>query len=287
MNMARRWFYTHRGQTHGPVAAAELKELVAAGTLAPDDRLWPEEFDPAYAITTARLLEALARRRAGGAGEAPAADQELPGWKQEIDQLFRAPEHAPAPVPDWLREMQPLPPSGPDPGAASAPGAPDWLRDLLPPDAEAAPAPPPLARPVTLPPGAPPPPLAQPVIPAAAGGEDLLERMGIDARTGAVVDPEKFERWQDEQRRRHFGELPAPAESDPDPFRTARRQLPAWLDLDKNQARLAAGDVEAVKRDPALQGFLAHFRRYGPEKAAHLAEYLDFLIEHRKRSGGR
>jgi hypothetical protein len=283
--MARRWYYTQKGQTHGPVPAARLKELALAKALTADDRLWPEGFDQGQALTAARLLEMLARK-AGDPGGAPAPGEDLPDWRKEMDQLFRPPEQAAGPLPDWLSEVQPRLPSGPDPRAASAPGAPEWLRDVLPAgNREPASAPPPpVARPVALPPGAAPPPLAQPVHPA---GGDLLERMGIDPRTGAITDPEKFERWQDEQRRQHFGELPPPADSDPDPFRTARRQLPAWLDLDKNQARLAAGDVEAVKRDPALQGFMAHFQRHGREKVAHLEEYLDFLIEHRKRSGPR
>lgn len=40
--MIDRWYYTHAGQTFGPVSAAQLQQLAAAGKLSPMDVIWPE-----------------------------------------------------------------------------------------------------------------------------------------------------------------------------------------------------------------------------------------------------
>ena len=48
--MARQWFYTHDSEQQGPVSAAELKELAAAGKLSRQDLVWAEgmsEWKPA------------------------------------------------------------------------------------------------------------------------------------------------------------------------------------------------------------------------------------------------
>src|SRR5262249_6707649 len=140
---------------------------------------------------------------------------------------------------------------------------PDWLQDVSaaepPPGPEPAPAPlPPVAVSAAGVPIAP--PVAAPV------GHALLERMGIDPVSERVVDWAKLKRWLEEQMRQRPGELPVPPETDADPFQMARKQLAAWFDLPKNRERLRCGELSALRQDPALVQFMAHFERYGRDK---------------------
>ena len=48
--MADRWYYTHQGQTHGPVSAPELRQLAARRRILPEDLLWAEDADRDQAI---------------------------------------------------------------------------------------------------------------------------------------------------------------------------------------------------------------------------------------------
>jgi protein phosphatase len=100
--MADRWYYTHAGQTHGPVTAAALRQLAAGGRLAPTDPVWPEGGDAARAV------------------QAQAAMQ------------FPASPAAGAPVPDWLNDVRGQEPMTP-PAAEILPaagGSPEWLQDV-------------------------------------------------------------------------------------------------------------------------------------------------------------
>ena len=206
------------------------------------------------------------------------AENKLPGWLDELDSLFREPALAVGPTPDWLQPSEP-----------AAPGLPDWFDESSPSeDAEPepeepepeAPASPPLAAPVAAAPAEV--PIAAPV--AAPVGGSLLQRMGIDPTTERVVDWAKLKAWISEQlAQRPGGELPVPTEFDADPFQTARKQLAAWFALKKNQERITQGEDAAIRQDPALQQFMNHFVRFGAEKQAHLWEFVDFLIETRRR----
>jgi len=239
--MARRWFYAHNEHVHGPVSARQLKYLAATGGLQPQDPIWPEGADASAGVVAEQALNFVAlrrlaqdaRRRPAANKPPPTADQ-LPEWLDEMDGLYRDPEQALGPVPEWLQPSQP---------AASA--LPDWLSDLsgaapptLAPGPEPAAPSPPLAAPVAAALGGV--PIAPPVAAPVGGG--LLARMGIDPVTEQVVDWTKLKAWLEEQvRRRPGGELPVPSEGDPDPFQTARKQLAAWFDLAKNRDRLACG----------------------------------------------
>lgn|GEM_PF-1154024 len=51
--MATQWHYTKAGEQHGPVTAAELKELAKSGELSPEDLVWKEgmsEWKPARSV---------------------------------------------------------------------------------------------------------------------------------------------------------------------------------------------------------------------------------------------
>jgi hypothetical protein len=152
---------------------------------------------------------------------------------------------------------------------------PDWLSETPPdqPVAEELIPDPPSATPDEV-------PIAQPV--ADPLGHPLFERIGIDPETERIVDWTRFNSWLEGQRQ--LCELRPPAESDPDPFHLARKQLAVWFDLKKNRDRLERADPAALRNDPALREFMSHFERYGLEKLARLWEYVDFLLENRRRS---
>jgi serine/threonine protein phosphatase PrpC len=97
--MAERWFYTQGGRQRGPISAAELMHLAAAGKLAPTDLLWPEGADRSQAVT----VESAVRP--------PAAT-------------------APAKEPDWLGDVKKSEKAAPPPPLAPRAGAPDWLEDV-------------------------------------------------------------------------------------------------------------------------------------------------------------
>jgi hypothetical protein len=276
--MARQWFYAHNGQTHGPVSGRQIKYLAATGGLQPHDVIWPEGSDPQKAVVAERTLDFGALRRMAqklrrpGASRPPSAADALPEWVDEMDVLFRDPEHAVGPVPDWLQPADAAPPTG---------AVPDWLSDVAGAEPSAPePASPPLAAPVAV--GTAGVPIAPPV--ASPVGNALLERMGIDPVTERVVDWGKLKRWLEEQVRQRPGELPVPPETDADPFQTARRQLADWFDLPKNRDRLACGELSALRQDAALVLFMGHFERYGRDKLARLWEFVDFLIDARLRN---
>jgi hypothetical protein len=265
--MARRWFYEHNGHTHGPVSARQLKYLAATGGLQPQDHIWPEDSEADHGVTAEQALDFATLRRLAqeargrpGAGKPREAGDHLPGWLDEIDRVIRDPEQAIGPVPEWLR-----------PPESASPGLPDWLTESSDDSPDEA------TEPEPAPPDPDPVPVAVPV------GDTLLERMGIDPVTERVVDWARLNAWLADQRRGQAADLPAPAESDPDPFSTARKQLVGWLDLPENRDRLARGEAIAVRHDLRLRQYMSHFERYGLDKLARLWEYVDFLIEARVR----
>ncbi len=97
--MADRWFYERGGQVCGPVAAAELTQLAAAGALAPQDLVWPEGADRAAAVPVEAALRS---------AEAPAAPR----------------------GPDWLGDVKAVEQAPPSPAAGPRAAVPDWLDDV-------------------------------------------------------------------------------------------------------------------------------------------------------------
>ncbi len=92
--MADRWYYTHQGQTHGPVSGPELRQLVARRKLLPEDLLWAE------AAGRDQAIEALAVLDFSSLPPAPAA---VPDWLADV---ARSEQPAPAPAaPDWVKSL--------------------------------------------------------------------------------------------------------------------------------------------------------------------------------------
>jgi serine/threonine protein phosphatase PrpC len=120
--MADRWYYTHGGQTFGPITAAGLMELVGLGRLGPADLIWPEGKDRAQAVEARVALDLVTPSR-------PA--KPAPDWLKDL----RAEEEAPAApavpaVPDWLEDVRqaeqvaPAPPEPSEPRPSGSGAAP-------------------------------------------------------------------------------------------------------------------------------------------------------------------
>jgi serine/threonine protein phosphatase PrpC len=95
--MIDRWYYTHGGQTLGPVTAAQLRQLAASGRLEPDDLIWPEGRQQNEAVPAHAAVD------------------------------FQTP---PAPIankPDWLDDIRAAAPTEKKP---ASPARPDWLEDV-------------------------------------------------------------------------------------------------------------------------------------------------------------
>jgi hypothetical protein len=115
--------------------------------------------------------------------------------------------------------------------------------------------------------------------PGPAGGS---ADSGFDAETGRVLDPEKFRRWQKEQKRLK-DELAAAGPTSFEQFLKARVHLDRWLDFDRNRRPILAGDTEFIRQDRDIQRFMQHYARYGPEMVHKLWQYLQFMVENRRK----
>ena len=132
-----RCYYTHEGQTHGPIERADLRQLAEAGQLLPDDRVWAENMRPDQAVEASLIVDfatlapaapaALAAPVAPAAPAAPAA----PDWLTDVAQAeaARPPKSF---APDWLASVAEVP------VVAAAPGLDvEWMPPLLPPSSGA------------------------------------------------------------------------------------------------------------------------------------------------------
>jgi serine/threonine protein phosphatase PrpC len=126
--MIDRWYYTHAGQTLGPVTAAQLRQLAAAGRLDPNDLIWPEGGQQSGGVPAQAAIDFTAPapppRGTGVPPAAPSGTSVAPV----------APP--PANKPDWLDDIRSTasPPSSPPVlGGAkgqTAAAKPDWLEDV-------------------------------------------------------------------------------------------------------------------------------------------------------------
>lgn len=170
--MSRGWYYSHNGRRHGPVTVKQLRALAATGGLMPEDRVWREGSDEDHGTPASQALDFAALRRAAQEAHQRGEDEDVkrvpheaaPAWREEMDHLFREPEQAVGPVPDWMR---PEPPPGHE--------VPDWVDDLR------AAADTPSAPPAPAPEPAEAPPLAFPVDFAAQADAELPPPRPYDA----------------------------------------------------------------------------------------------------------
>ncbi|HKB37917.1 MAG TPA: protein phosphatase 2C domain-containing protein [Gemmataceae bacterium] len=118
--MGDRWYYTHRGQTHGPVSGAELRQLAARRELLPEDLLWAEGEKRDQAIEAQAALDF---------SSLPAAPVAAPDWLADV---ARSEQSVPVSIsPDWVRSLAETPePPSPAEGVAV-----ELVPPLLPPSA--------------------------------------------------------------------------------------------------------------------------------------------------------
>jgi serine/threonine protein phosphatase PrpC len=96
--MIDRWYYTHNGQTLGPVPAAQLRQLAAEGRLCPNDLIWPQGRQRSEAVPAQAALEFASQT-------APAVPlTNKPDWLDDIRTLIKA-EKKPT-QPDWLDDVR-------------------------------------------------------------------------------------------------------------------------------------------------------------------------------------
>ncbi|MGH7222791.1 MAG: GYF domain-containing protein, partial [Gemmataceae bacterium] len=95
--MIDRWYYTHGGQTLGPVTAARLRQLAVSGQLTPNDRIWPEGRQQSEAVPAHAAVD------------------------------FKTPSAPLANKPDWLDDIRAAPATE---KRSAAPARPDWLEDV-------------------------------------------------------------------------------------------------------------------------------------------------------------
>jgi hypothetical protein len=273
--VADRWFYTHKGKTHGPVSAEEIKRLAATGRLLPTDLLWPEGGDRKRAVLA---VSAVSFEPAD-----PPAPVAVPDWLADVAVVERSEPVAPPPKPpaflDWLDDVREvegrgLPPAEPIPIPAPPPPAP--AADPVPASAPSPPVPvaeaPPEAIPVPLPAAAPAP---------AVGG---AEQTGLDPETGQILDPVLFERWLRQESLERQKELASrPTATIEELFEQARRELERWVDLDENKPLILSGDGQILRQNGRLRAILQPYECWGAEMTARLLRYLEFLVENRRR----
>ncbi len=100
--MIDRWYYTHGGQTLGPVLAAQLRQLAAEGRLAPNDLIWPEGRQQSEAVPAQAALDFSSPTPSA----APTASQaSKPDWLDDIRATDTKIDKQPA-KPDWLEDVR-------------------------------------------------------------------------------------------------------------------------------------------------------------------------------------
>jgi serine/threonine protein kinase len=115
-----------------------------------------------------------------------------------------------------------------------------------------------------------------------AAPRGIVEESGHDPDTGEIFDPVKFRNWQRAQAAKQRPS-PATAPSVSEIFQKGRTQLDAWLDLERNRRPILAGDMDYIRQDRDIQRFMQYHARFGPEMLHKLWQYLQFMIENRRK----
>lgn len=97
--MIDRWYYTHGGKTLGPVTAAQLRQLAAAGQLEPTDLIWPEGRQQGEGVPAQAAVDF-------PTPATPLAHK--PEWLDDIRTAAHQPEKKPSKSdqPDWLEDVR-------------------------------------------------------------------------------------------------------------------------------------------------------------------------------------
>lgn len=124
---------------------------------------------------------------------------------------------------------------------------------------------------------------AKPAAPAkpssAPTKSNALANTGFDPATGQVLDPQKFSKWQREQRQTK-GEATATTQ---ELYYKARIHLDRWLDFERNRRPILAGDLDFIRQHPEIQRFMTFYSRFGEEMIHKLWNHLQFMAENRRK----
>jgi protein phosphatase len=99
--MSDLWYYTHADQTLGPVSAAQLRQLAAAGQLDATDLIWPEGKDRTQGVPAQAAIDFSTTPTPA----APPATQ--PDWLEDVRAAEVKPPAQPTQTaPDWLEDVR-------------------------------------------------------------------------------------------------------------------------------------------------------------------------------------
>jgi GYF domain 2 len=240
----------------------------------------------------------------------PLPTHEIPEWLEDLRlwiglELYTpakhpANEHAGSAqsgtLPDWLEGwLTPEKPGvtpQPSTPAPAAPAAPSPIPVSPPPSGKATPAVP-AGPPVSAAPSDKGVPLAQPVPPLALPSaapppankeaqtasqkavhplvEKVLQASGFDLETGRILNPEKFQKWKQQQAHT----TPVTNASLLEVFRKARTAIEAWVDDPVNRSCIMQADLDEIKRQPAIQAILQEYANYGNAMQEKLLRHLE------------
>jgi hypothetical protein len=114
--------------------------------------------------------------------------------------------------------------------------------------------------------------------------ETTLEETGFDLKTGKILDPERFAAWkQREARPASTGQPGVSNASFFEVFRKARNVLAAWVDEERNTAKVQHAGMAEILADPEVQAILNDYAHYGKGMQEKLAQHLEFVVENRRR----
>jgi hypothetical protein len=274
------WYYSHGGSTHGPFSMEEIREHAARKQLLESDLVWQGSRGPDSAIVAEAALDF---------SNLPVTASPAPDWLKDIAQDERkGPVPGPLPSkesPDWLDDLRvwialdlyASAQASRETGTLQTAAIPDWLESWLEP---AAPATGPAAQ------------SAAPSVqehakkadpapkPEDALAEKAMVETGFDLKTGQILDPERFRRWQKES---HSKQTAITNESLFETFRKARTAVENWVDADEHVSLILAGDLSAVKQDARLQAIFQQYEGFGLSMQQKLVHHLEFMVENRRK----
>jgi hypothetical protein len=114
--------------------------------------------------------------------------------------------------------------------------------------------------------------------------ETTLEETGFDLKTGKILDAERFAAWkQREARPASTGQPGVSNASFFEVFRKARNAIAAWVDEERNTAKVQNATMAVILADPEVQAILNDHAHYGKGMQEKLAQHLEFVVENRRR----
>jgi hypothetical protein len=264
------WYYSHDGVTHGPFSTAEIKDRAIRQLLLDTDLLWqggpvPTDPLPAQAAldfsklqpapsTVPEWLADMAKVAADDTAQAPVVSKEAPSWLEDM-RLWVGLEVVSDGKPPTITPADKI----------VTQGTPDWLTGWIPEEPAKVPKPEQTKQTVKI----------QDVL-----ADTTIQETGFDLKTGQILDPEKFRKWQ---KSANSQQPSVSNESLFEVFRKARIAIENWIDDDSRRPLIMSGDLQAIKRDATLQALFQKSQGYGAAMEQKLWRHLEFMVENRRK----